>query len=163
LISDSEKKVLSEVQDLPLVKNPYLEVAKRLGMEEDEVLNLCKDLIERKVIRRMGPSISHRKFGFSANPMTVLQVPEDRLDEVGEMIAREPDVTHCYGRSGWDYNLFFMIHSKEKEAARKRAREIVEKTGIEDFKTLFSLKELKKVSFRIPKDYEISEQEGIEI
>jgi len=158
LISETEKKVLSEIQDLPLVKAPYSEVAKRLGMEEDEVLNLCKDLMERKVIRRMGPSISHRKFGFSANPMTVLLVPEDRLDEVGEMIAKEPDVTHCYGRSGWNYNLFFMIHSKDKEIAKKRARDIVEKTGIEDFRTLFSIRELKKVSFRIPKESEISKQ-----
>lgn len=154
MISETEKKVLSEIQDLPIVKYPYLEVAKRLGMEEDEVLELCKNLIERKVIRRIGPSISHRKFGFSANPMTVLKVPESNLDEIGEKIAQEPDVTHCYGRTGWDYNLFFMIHSKDKEAAKKRAQEIVEKTGVEDFKTLFSIKELKKISFRIPKDPE---------
>jgi DNA-binding Lrp family transcriptional regulator len=117
--------------------------------------------MDRKVIRRMGPSISHRKFGFSANPMTVLLVPHDRLDEVGEMIAREPDVTHCYGRSGWDYNLFFMIHSKDKETAKKRAQEIVAKTGIEDFKTLFSIRELKKVSFRIPKISENIDKEGV--
>lgn len=162
MISDTEKKVLSEVQDLPLVKNPYLEVAKRLGMEEDEVFNLCKNLIERKVIRRLGPSISHRKFGFSANPMTVLRVPENNIDEVGEKIAQEPDVTHCYGRSGWDYNLFFMIHSKDKDAARLRAQEIVEKTGVKDFKILFSIKELKKTSFRIPKDSELSVDKEVE-
>jgi DNA-binding Lrp family transcriptional regulator len=153
---------LAEIQDLPLVKNPYLEVANRLGMEEDEVLNLCKNLIERKVIRRMGPSISHRKFGYSANPMTVLKVPEDNLDEVGRIIAKEPDVTHCYSRSGWDYNLFFMIHSKDKEAARTRARDIIAKTGIEDFKILFSVRELKKISFTIPKDSKIPKQKEVE-
>jgi DNA-binding Lrp family transcriptional regulator len=162
LISEIERKVLSEVQDLPLVKNPYLEVAKRLGMKEEEVFNLCKNLIERKVIRRIGPSISHRKFGFSSNPMTVLKVPESDLDEVGEKIAKEPDVTHCYGRTGWDYNLFFMIHSKDKEVARKRAQEIVNKTGIEDFKTLFSIRELKKISFQIPKDSEDQGQKEVE-
>jgi DNA-binding Lrp family transcriptional regulator len=94
--------------------------------------------------------------------MTVLKVPEDRLDEVGEMIAHEEDVTHCYGRSGWDYNLFFMIHSKDKEAAKERAREIVKNTGIEDFKTLFSIRELKKVSFRIPKNPQISHPKEVE-
>jgi DNA-binding Lrp family transcriptional regulator len=152
LISESERRFLAEIQDIPLVKSPYLEVANRLGVEEDQVMDLCKSLLDRKIIRRMGPSISHRKFGFSANPMTVLQVPSQRLDEVGEIIAKEPDVTHCYGRSGWDYNLFFMIHSKDKESAKERAREIVSKTGIDDYKTLFSIRELKKVSFRIPKD-----------
>lgn len=162
MISEAEKKVLSEVQDLPLVKNPYLEVAKHLGMEENEVFNLCKNLIERKVIRRLGPSISHRKFGFSANPMTVLKVMENNLDEVGRKIAEEPDVTHCYSRSGWDYNLFFMIHSKDKDAARRRAQEIVKKTGVEDYKILFSLKELKKTSFRIPKDSNDQVQKELE-
>jgi DNA-binding Lrp family transcriptional regulator len=157
-----ERKVLSEVQDLPLVKSPFLDVANRLGLKEDEVLDLCKDLIERKVIRRIGPSISHRKFGFSANPMTVLKVPESNLDEVGEKIATEPDVTHCYGRSGWDYNLFFMIHSKDKNAAGKRAQEIVAKTGVEDYKTLFSVRELKKVSFRIPKDSQDQREREVE-
>jgi DNA-binding Lrp family transcriptional regulator len=151
LISETELKVLSEVQDMPLVKNPYREVAESLGMEEEEVLNLCQELIDKKIIRRIGPSISHRRFGFSANPMTVLKVPSDRLDEVGEMIARESDVTHCYGRSGWDYNMFFMIHSKDRESAIQRAQEIVSKTGIEDYKTLFSIRELKKISFRLPK------------
>lgn len=144
-----------------MVDRPYLEVANRLGMEEDQVIDIVKNLMERKVIRRMGPSISHRKFGFSANPMTVLQVPEDLLDEVGEIIAEEPDVTHCYGRSGWDYNLFFMIHSKDRESAIKRAQEIVKKTRIDDYKTLFSLRELKKVSFRIPKESEISNEEEV--
>jgi DNA-binding Lrp family transcriptional regulator len=145
-----ERKVLAEIQDMPLVKEPFNDVANRLGMEEDEVLNICQNLIKKGIIRRFGPSISHRRFGYSANPMTVLKVPEDILDEVGETIASESDVTHCYARSGWDYNLFFMIHSKDRDIARKRAQEIVKKTGIEDFRILFSLKELKKVSFRIP-------------
>jgi DNA-binding Lrp family transcriptional regulator len=162
LISESELRTLSEVQDIPLVKNPYHEIAKRLGMEEDEVLNLCKDLMDRKVIRRMGPSISHRRFGFYANPMTVIKAPSHRLDEVGEMIAEEPDVTHCYGRSGWDYNLFFMIHSKDRESAKKRANEIVAKTGIDEFRILFSVRELKKISFKIPKEVEKTDTDEVE-
>jgi DNA-binding Lrp family transcriptional regulator len=151
LLSDTERKVIAEVQDLPLVAEPFAEIARRLGMEEDDVLDICSGLMEKGVIRRFGPSISHRAMGFSANPMTVLNVPENELDSVGSKIASEADVTHCYARSGWDYNLFFMIHSKNREDAVKRASAIISKTGIEDYKILFSIRELKKVSFRIPK------------
>jgi DNA-binding Lrp family transcriptional regulator len=154
LISEVERKILAEIQDMPLVREPFNEVANRLGMDEDEVLNICQNLIKRGIIRRFGPSISHRRFGYMANPMTVLKVPKDKLDEVGNIIASESDVTHCYARSGWDYNLFFMIHSKDRKIARKRAQEIVKKTGIEDFRILFSVRELKKISFQIPKGSE---------
>ncbi len=162
MISDLEKKVLSEIQDLPIVQRPFLEVANSLKIDEEEVMNICRRLLDRKAIRRLGPSISHRRFGYMANPMTVLKVPEDRLDEVGNILASESDVTHCYARSGWDYNLFFMIHSKDRKIARKRAQEIVKKTGITDFRILFSVRELKKISFQIPKDPESQKARGSE-
>jgi len=83
--------------------------------------------------------------------MTVLKVPEDRMDEVGRLIASEPGVTHCYSRSGWEYNLFFMIHARTRDEGVARAKTIVERTGLNDYRHLFSLKEFKKVSFEIPK------------
>ena len=150
MMSETELKVLAEVQRLPLVPRPYLEVAGRLGMTEEQVIDICKDLLERKVIRRMGPSVAHRKFGFGANPMSVLKVPEDKLDEVGGLLAKESRVTHAYARSGWEYNVFFMIHAKTREEGIQVAEEIIAKTGMDDYKLLFSTRELKKVPFELP-------------
>jgi len=120
-------------------------------MEEEDVISICADLLDRGIIRRFGPSINHRELGYGANPMTVLKVPEDRMDEVGRLIASEPGVTHCYSRSGWEYNLFFMIHARTRDEGVARAKTIVERTGLNDYRHLFSLKEFKKVSFEIPK------------
>jgi len=154
LLSDKERAVLTEVQRLPLTQKPFVEIANRLNMNEEEVLKVCNNLLEKGVIRRFGPSISHRKIGFNANPLTVVKVPEDRINEVGLAIAEEPDVTHCYARSGWEYNLFFMIHSKTREESLQRLKSIVTRPGNFDYRFLFSLKEFKKKPFEIPRKEE---------
>lgn len=152
MISEEERDLLKEVQRLPITERPFAEIADRLGMEEERAIAMCNDLLDRGVIRRFGPSISHRKVGFAGNPMTVLNVPEEKLDDVGREIASEPDVTHCYARSGWDYNLFFMIHARTREEGLDRATEIASATGIQDYRIMFSINEFKKIPFEIPKE-----------
>ena len=151
MLSELERAVLSEVQRLPLTQKPFAEVASRLNINENTVLKICDDLLQNGIIRRFGPSISHRKAGFNANPMTVIRVPDDKVEEVGNTIANQPEVTHCYARSGWEYNLFFMIHARTKEEGMERASAIVKKIGNFDHRILFSIRELKKTSFEIPR------------
>ncbi|MFW9875710.1 MAG: NAD(P)-dependent oxidoreductase [Candidatus Thorarchaeota archaeon] len=151
MISDEEMAVLAEVQRLPLVASPFAEVAKRLNMKEKKVLEICKDLLSKGVIRRFATSLNHRRIGIHANLMVVVNVPEEQVDEIGEAIANEEGITHCYYRTGWDYNLFYMIHSNSKEEVVKRAIKMMKKLGITDFKYMFSTKEFKKTSFEVPK------------
>ena len=141
--------VLKQVQRLPVTPEPFKDIADRLKVSEAEVLKACEDMLARGIIRRFGPSISHRKLGYSSNPMAVLKVPENRLDEVGEHIALQDGVTHCYHRSGWDYNLFFMVHGKDRESAFEKAHEIISKVNIKDYQLLSSIREFKKISFEI--------------
>ena len=93
--------------------------------------------------------------------MTALNVPEERLDEVGQTIANEHEVTHCYARSGWEYNLFFMIHGKDKNEVLKRVEEIVQKVNILEYRSLFSIRELKKIPFELHENYGDEESEII--
>jgi siroheme decarboxylase len=150
LISELERNVLAAVQRLPLIPEPFAAVATQLGMTEDEILSICTNLLERGAIRRIAPSVSHRKFGFSANPMCVLKVPEDRLEEIGMQIASDPRVTHAYARDGWKYNVFFMVHGKTREQGIEVAEEIIHRTGIGEYELFFSTRELKKISFELP-------------
>ncbi len=149
MISDLEERILAEVQSLPLTATPFHDVAQRLGLDEATVLATCKDMLDKGYIKRFSVSLSHRKLGFSANPMTAMDVPEDQVEAVGQVIAQEPGVTHCYTRSGWAYNLFFMIHDKDRENAIRRAEAIVHRAGEFNHRILFSTRELKKTSFTI--------------
>ncbi len=155
MISDEEMAVLSEVQRLPFVSEPFAEIANRLGMEENKVIDICKDLLNRGMIRRFGISINHRRVGIKANLMVVANVPEDIIDKIGKKIAAFDEITHCYYRVGWDYNLFFMIHSASKEKVIKRASEILENLGLTNYKHMFSTREFKKIPFEVPKPIEI--------
>ncbi len=155
MLSEKEKLVLIEVQRLPLTQKPFLEIAKKLHIQEDEVITICKNLLDQKIIRRFGPSISHRKTGFTANPMTAMKVPQEKINEIGRAIATEPEVTHCYARSGWEYNLFFMIHAKTKEEGKRKAVSIIKKVGSYEHCILFSTREFKKISFELPKIAEV--------
>lgn len=154
MISDEEMAVLAEVQRLPLVASPFAEISLRLNMEEKKVLEICENMLSKGMIRRFGISLNHRLVGIRENLMVVVNVPLDRIDEVGQAIAKEKGVTHCYYRTGWDYNLFFMIHSESKEEVINKATEITKKMELNDYKYMFSTREFKKTSFEVPKPTE---------
>ena len=158
LLSDEEKSVLFEVQRMPLVPNPFSEIAARIGLNEDKVLALCNDLLSRGLIRRFGISLNHRNLGITANLMVAAYVKEDLIDDIGHRIATEQEVTHCYYRTGWDYNLFFMLHSDSKKKAINLAKKILKKVNILNYRFIFSIREFKKTSFELSKQLNVSKE-----
>ena len=149
MISDNEKAILIELQRLPLVSRPFFEIAQRLNLTEDEVLDACNRFLATGIVRRFGPSVAHRKMGFIANPMTVLKVPKEDVEAVGAMIATSPDVSHCYARDGWKYNLFFMLHASSVDGAKEKVKAIIDKVVVKDYQVFFSSREFKKISFEL--------------
>lgn len=152
-MDETDRKLLKMMQDgIPLVKRPFAEVASSLGIAEDEVLQRLQSLLEEGVIRRIGASIAHRKIGIIANAMCVWNVPDERVDEVGDTIAGFAEVTHCYARSrarDWRHNMFAMVHGRAKQECEEIADKITKAIGIHDRKILFSDREFKKTGVRI--------------
>jgi len=150
LLTDLEKKVIASIQgDIPIVSRPYQALAAEIGIEEETLIQTLQSLTERGVIRRFGATLRHQKSGFQANAMTAWQVDEDRIEEVGEIMASFRAVSHCYRRDpaeGWPYNLYTMIHGKDEADCRTTARKMSEKSGVETYMLLFSKRELKKIS-----------------
>ncbi len=145
--------LLKYTQDgIPVAPEPFKQIAEALGLTEDEVLSRLNNLIKEGVIRRFGASIGHRAIGITANAMCTWDVPDERVEEVGAIMAGFPEVTHCYERPrypDWKYNLFTMIHAYSREECEKIAREISISTGIKDYGILFSEKEFKKTGVRL--------------
>jgi hypothetical protein len=78
-------------------------------------------------------------------------VPENRIKEVGEMLAEFREVTHCYHRrpqKDWRYNLYTMIHGSSRDECRKTAQRMSQASGTDDYVLLFSEKEFKKTSMQ---------------
>ncbi|MDX2446383.1 MAG: Lrp/AsnC family transcriptional regulator [Desulfobacterales bacterium] len=150
MLTDLEKQVIASVQgDLPVSPHPYSEIAARLGVSEDLVLQTLKDLCDRGVIRRFGATIRHQRSGFKANAMVAWCVDEKCVEEVGEIFAAFMEVSHCYRRdpaNNWPYNLYTMVHANDEVACRSIAHKMSEKAHVTEYTLLFSRKELKKTS-----------------
>ncbi len=152
MLTEIEKKVIASIQgDIPVTERPFLELAQRVGIEEDIFLKTLQSLVDRGIIRRFGATLKHQNSGFTANAMVAWQVDEDRIAEVGENMAAFPEVTHCYRRDPsekWPYNLYTMIHARDEAGCHEIARKMSEATGETCYHLLFSRRELKKVSMQ---------------
>ncbi len=152
MLTELEKKVLASIQDdIPITERPYYEMAANAGIPEEILLKTMQNLVDRGVVRRFGATIRHQKTGFEANAMTAWQVDEARINEVGDIMASCRHVSHCYRRNpqnDWPYNLYTMIHAKDKPSCYAIAQKLSEQTGEETYTLLFSHQELKKTSMR---------------
>ncbi len=143
-----DKEFIRELQkDMGIVDKPFLEIAKKLNITENELFEKMKYYEKIGVMRRFAAILRHRQAGFTANGMIVWKVPHERIDEVGSKLGSFPQISHCYQRPtypDWPYNVFSMIHCKSKDEAADVAKTIQNHIQVEDYKILFSLREFKK-------------------
>ena len=156
MFTDLEKKIIALLQtDIPVVKQPFLEMAEKIGITEDEFLRVLKDLNDRGIIRRFGATLKHQKTGFKANAMVAWKVDEDRVEKTGSIMATFQEITHCYRRNpapGWRYNLYTMVHAADEEGCHAIVKKIAKAVDENDYEILFSRKELKKTSMNYFED-----------
>ena len=152
MLTDLEKRVILALQrDLEVEPSPFKELADLLGIEEELLLATIRGLKEKDVIRRFGATLRHQKSGFEANALVAWKVPEADLKRIGEELAAQRVVSHCYARRtapGWPYNLFTMVHGRTKEECLETAARMAQETGLSDYQVLFSESELKKTTMR---------------
>ena len=152
----TDRRIVTALQEgLPLVSAPYAEIARRLDMDEAALVERLARMKARGAIRRIAAAPNHYRLGMTANGMTVWDVADDRVAELGALVGALPFVTHCYERPracpDWPYNLFAMVHGTSGgEVEEKRAR-IAELLGdaCAACDILYSTRILKKAGLRL--------------
>jgi DNA-binding Lrp family transcriptional regulator len=140
---------------LPLVPRPYHAVAEQVGLPVEEVMARLQAMLAAGVIRRIGAVPNHYAIGWTANGMTVWDVADERIDELGRRVGALDCVTHCYRRPralpAWPYNLFAMVHGSSREEVLAKAKDIRGLLGdaCRASDVLFSTRILKKSGLRI--------------
>jgi DNA-binding Lrp family transcriptional regulator len=132
------------------VERPYDEAAAELGIPTEALLERLRDMVDRKLLRRVAAILYHRRAGFSANGMGVWKVPEGEVLETGRRMASFRGISHCYRRptyEDWPYSIFTMAHGRSKEECDAILDSIAAECGIgpDDRATLYSSTEYKKV------------------
>lgn len=147
--------ILATQEGLPLVPQPYHVVAEQVGSTPDVVMERLRRMLESGVIRRIGAVPNHYALGYKANGMTVWDVEDEHIDELGERIGQLESVSHCYQRPrylpDWPYNLFAMVHGHDRAEVEQKARQIEDILGdaCHGNEILYSTRILKKTGLRI--------------
>jgi DNA-binding Lrp family transcriptional regulator len=151
VLSAADRRLLAAIEEgLPLVEAPYAAIGAKTGLRESEVIARLRRLIADGVIRRFGVMVRHRELGYGANAMVVWDVPDARVSEVGRTLAGLPFVTLCYRRPRrlpvWPYNLFCMIHGRERGAVEALVETASVAAGLEGLPraVLFSRRRFKQ-------------------
>ena len=151
-----DRKLISATQSgFPIELMPYQKIADKIGITQNEVLQRLKKLLSVGIIRRIGAVPNHYKLGLTANGMTVWDVDENKVSELGNIIGQLDFVSHCYQRPQhlpmWRYNLFAMVHGTSKDEVHEKVKQIEHLLGenCKAHETLFSSAILKKTGLRL--------------
>ncbi len=146
--------VVATQSGLPLVPRPYHAVAEQLGLEAEDVMERLRRLLDSGAIRRIGVVPNHYALGYRANGMTVWDVDDERLGELGPRVGALDFVSHCYRRPrhlpDWRYNLFAMVHGRDRDEVSAKAEQIAKLLGeaCRAHEILYSSRILKKTGLR---------------
>lgn len=103
-----DKEILNEIQwTFPLVRQPYMEMAKKFKISEDELMQRLVALKKSGVIRQLSAIFDTRKLGYKS-ALIAMSIEPEKLDYVANQINKHPGVSHNYERNH-DYNLWFTL------------------------------------------------------
>lgn len=158
-LSDFDRALIAATQaGLPLVPRPYEAVGAMLGISGQQVRDRFAQMIASGLVRRIGAVPNHYRLGYAANGMTVWDVDDAQVDTLGERAGALPGVSHCYRRPRrlpmWRYNLFAMVHGRNRAAVERQAAQIGDLLGAAcvAHEILYSTAILKKTGLRLRED-----------
>jgi len=126
-----DKKILNIIQkEFPVVAEPFKEVAEKVGIGEDEVMERISRLKQEGVIRRIGAVFDSKKMGF-VSTLCAARVPDDKLKDFVEIVNSYTGVTHNYRRNH-EYNVWFTFIATDERTLEKSLTDIRNRTGVGD-------------------------------
>lgn len=155
-LADFDERLVRALQaGLPLIPRPYEAVAAQLGVTPEQVMQRVQLMLQDGRMRRIGAVPNHFRLGYTANGMSVWDVDDARIDDLGPQIGALPFVTHCYRRPRhrplWHYNLFAMVHGRSRAEVGAHIAEIRALLGdaLATWDVLYSTRILKKTGLRL--------------
>ena len=152
----TDRRLIEATQaGLPLVAAPYAALAQSLDLSEAAVIERLGRMKASGVIRRIAAAPNHYRLGMLANGMTVWDVDDASLAELGPKVGALPFVTHSYERPralpDWPFNLFAMVHGATRAEVEEKRAAIAELLGAASRAgdILYSTKILKKTGLRL--------------
>lgn len=131
-LDDIDRALVNALQDdLPLTHRPFALVAEKVGISEEELLERVKAMRESGVLTRFGPFFDAVKMG-GAFCLCAMEVPQERFDEVCDLVNAHLEVAHNYERSH-KLNMWFVLGCETEDGIAEAADRIEKETGLRVF------------------------------
>ena len=156
MLDDRDRAIIQATQKgMPLAVEPYRVLAKELAMSEAELKERLQRMKDSGAIRRIAAIPQHYALGIRANGMSVWDVDDELVDQLGAEVGALSFVSHSYRRPRhrphWPYNLFAMVHGRDREEVETKVAEIKQLLGdaCRGHEILYSSRLLKKTGLRL--------------
>lgn len=114
---------------VPIEERPFASIGRQLGMTEEDVMGRLQRLLADRMLTRFGPLYDAAKLG-GAFTLAAMAAPEDRFDEVAEIVNSFPEVAHNYAREH-ALNMWFVVGAERPERIAEVLSQIKDRTGLE--------------------------------
>ena len=122
-----EQRLLNDFQQgIPLVSQPFADIARQLGVYETAVIETFRKLQTEGVVSRIGAVFRPNRVG--ASTLAAMAVPETELEAVAEIVNQFAEVNHNYEREHF-YNLWFVVTADDDESLQQVLDDIERSCG----------------------------------
>jgi len=144
-----DKKILNILQnEFPLEERPFLIVAGRCGISEDEAITRIQKMKEKGIIRRIGAVFDGVKLG-RVSTLCAARVPEDKIDLFVQTVNANKGVTHNYRRDH-EYNIWFTVSAPTALELESFLKDVKEKSSVTDILDMRAVR-----TFKINASFEV--------
>ena len=124
-----DQRLLNDYQqDFPLSPTPYADIARELGVTEDEVIARLHELKHSGAISRVGAVVRPNTVGCST--LAAMAVPPEELESVAALVSGYTEVNHNYEREH-RLNLWFVATAPDAARLQAVLDDIAGRTGYE--------------------------------
>lgn len=148
-----DRQIINTLQSgFPLCDEPYAELAAGLGVDEQTLLQRLQHLLDERVLTRFGPLYRADRLG-GAFSLVAMKVPEDKFEQVAEIVNRFPEVAHNYQREH-AFNMWFVLATESERRVAEVNREIEKCCGL----PVYNMPKLKEYFIHL--DLKVGEQDS---
>lgn len=124
-----DQRLLNDYQqNLPLSPTPYADMARAIGVTEDQVIARLRELKQAGVVSRVGAVVRPNIVG--ASTLAAMALPSEQLESVAALVNSYTEVNHNYEREH-RLNLWFVAQAADAARLQAVLDEIALRSGYE--------------------------------
>lgn len=128
-MDEIDRRIINTLQTgFPLCESPYREAAAELGLSEQALIDRLSILLQEGILSRFGP-LYHAELMGGALTLAAIKAPDDRFDEVADIVNGFPEVAHNYARNH-ELNMWFVIATETPEQIQRTISAIEQQTRL---------------------------------